>query len=201
MSHDTWVHRGVRRLVRPLVDTPITPNHITTLRLAGGIAAAAAVASGTDEGFQLGALLFVVSFVLDRADGELARLSGKTSAWGHMFDLWSDAACNALIFIGLGIGLANGGLGAWATPMGFLSGGAIAVILWAVVRVEAQDGARGAELGSIGGFDPDDAVLFVPLALALGWAEPLLQVAAVAAPVFAVLFLWIFRTQLRLRAV
>ena len=40
MSHNTWIHRGVRILVRPLAKTPVTPNQITTLRLLTGIGAA-----------------------------------------------------------------------------------------------------------------------------------------------------------------
>lgn len=196
MSHNTWVHQGVRRLVRPLVDTPVTPNQITVGRLVTGLAAAGALAWGTDEGRILGAALFCVSFVLDRADGELARLSGKSSPGGHLFDLWSDSVCNALIFVGLGVGLQNGGV-AWATPMGLVAGASVALILWMVLRVEASNGARGAELGSVGGFDPDDAILFVPLALFMGWAEGLLWAAALVTPVVALLFFLLFRSQLR----
>jgi hypothetical protein len=44
-----------------------------------------------------------VSFLLDRADGELARQTGKCSAVGHRFDLCSDYAANATIFLGLGL--------------------------------------------------------------------------------------------------
>ncbi|MCH8834893.1 MAG: CDP-alcohol phosphatidyltransferase family protein, partial [Proteobacteria bacterium] len=65
--------------VRPLVGTAVTPNHLTTLRLATGLAAAGALAVGTSPWQHVGAAIFVVSLVLDRADGELARLAGKTS--------------------------------------------------------------------------------------------------------------------------
>ena len=40
----------------------------------------------------LGALLLVLSNFLDHTDGELARISGKTSRVGHLYDLASDAA-------------------------------------------------------------------------------------------------------------
>jgi len=47
MSHNTWIHRVVRvSLVKPLINIPVTPNHLTTARLLTGIAAAALVAKG-----------------------------------------------------------------------------------------------------------------------------------------------------------
>ncbi len=48
MSHNTWIHRTVRIAVRPLAAGPITPNQVTTLRLAVGLVAAAALAHGDD---------------------------------------------------------------------------------------------------------------------------------------------------------
>ncbi len=42
----TYVHYVGRWLIRPLVNTPVTPNHLTTLRLLTGIAAAVAFAMG-----------------------------------------------------------------------------------------------------------------------------------------------------------
>ncbi len=41
MSHNTWIHRAVRVAVRPLAAGPITPNQVTTLRLAVGLGAPA----------------------------------------------------------------------------------------------------------------------------------------------------------------
>ena len=196
MSHDTWTHKGVRRIVRPLVATPVTPNHITGLRLLSGLAAAAAVALGTETGFQVGAVLFVISFLLDRADGEFARLGQKSSPGGHVFDLWSDAISNTAIFIGLGIGLRGSGLGGWEIAMGCAAGLSVAGIFWMVFRIEATDGPRGAELRSYGGFDADDAIIVVPIAVLLGWADGLLWAAALFAPAFAIVFLWIFRRRI-----
>ena len=57
ISHNTYIHRMVRPAVRPLVATGITPNHLTTVRLAGGLAAAAAVAVGTAAWHYAGSVL------------------------------------------------------------------------------------------------------------------------------------------------
>ena len=183
--------------MRPLAGTRITPNHVTTLRLAGGLAAAAAYAVGTTGWDYAGSALFVVALVLDRADGELARLGGKTSSWGHTYDLIADSISNAAAFIGIGIGLRDSLLGWWALPIGATAGGSIAFILWMTIQIEAREGARAAELGGGAGFDPDDAVLMVPLAMALGGGVPLHVVAVVGTPAFAVYFYWHFRAKLR----
>jgi phosphatidylglycerophosphate synthase len=197
MSHDTWIHHVARVAVRPLAKTAVTPNQLTTVRLATGIAAAGMLAVGRDPWPDVAGGVFVLAMVLDRADGELARMTGKTSPFGHAYDLAADAFCNALIFVALGVGLRDSAFGLWAIPMGALAGLAIAAILWMVVRIEAVAGARAAELGGFAKFDPDDAMLAVPLAIWFGGATALLVAAAVGAPLFAVLFYIKFRDQLR----
>ncbi|MEN8131194.1 MAG: CDP-alcohol phosphatidyltransferase family protein [Pseudomonadota bacterium] len=196
MSHNTWLHRLVRIGVIPLVNTPVTPNQITTLRLLTGVACAALFALGP-AWHLYAALLFVVSMLLDRADGVLARITGKTTPWGHRYDLFSDGFSNALVFIGIGVGLRDSALGLWSIPMGFLAGLAVAMILWLVVKVERLEGQRAAELGNLAGFDPDDAMLVVPLAVILGWAKALLMAAAIGAPAFAIFMGLHFRSKLR----
>ncbi len=197
MSHNTWIHRTVRVAVRPLVATPLTPNHVTIVRLVTGLAAAGAFAHGGEAWRHWGAGIFLLSMFLDRADGELARLSGKSSARGHFFDLISDALSNALAFAGLGIGLRDSMFGTWAPLMGLVAGAAIAAILLLVVRLEDLHGARAGELRGAAGFDPDDAMLVVPLAVWLGGADWLLLAAAVGAPGFALFMALKFRARWR----
>ncbi len=161
------------------------------------MAAAGALAVGDSPWQHVGAAIFVVSLVLDRADGELARLAGKTSPWGHTYDLTADAAADALVFVGLGVGLRESVLGQWAIPMGIVAGVSVAAIFWLVLRVEALEGERAAELPGIAGFDVDDSILIVPIAVWLGGTVPLLVAAAIGAPAFAMFFV---RVLLRRRA-
>ncbi len=198
MSHNTWIHKIARAtIVRPLAKTPVTPNQVTTVRLVAGVGASMAVAQGSVEWANYGAVLFILSMLLDRADGDLARMTGRTSPGGHTYDLFADAFCNALIFVGLGIGLRAGEFGLWAIPMGMLAGAAVATILMLVIRIESLQGARAAEIGGVFGFDPDDAMLAIPLAILLGWSEGLLIAAVIGAPAFALFFLFLFRKLLR----
>ncbi len=197
MSHDTWIHRAARVVARPRVGTPVTPNQVTTLRLAAGLAAAAALAQGEADWRHWGAGIFILGLFLDRLDGELARLGGKTSPWGHRYDLFSDGLSNMLAFLGLGVGLRAGDFGAWAPAMGLVAGLAIAAILWLVVRMESLHGARAAELGAAAGFDPDDGLIAVPVLVWLGLSDWLLAAACLGAPAFGIYMALKFRSVLR----
>lgn len=179
-------------MVRPLVNTSVSPNQITSLRLASGICAAAALAIGDNWWSRFACVVFVISVVLDRADGELARLSGKTSQQGHQYDLFADSCSNVLIFIGLGVGLRNSVLGLWSVPLGVVAGLSVAAVFWLVLQIEAEQGQRAAELPGFAGFDADDAILIVPVVIWLGWSVPLLIAAAAGAGTFAVFFYWQF---------
>src|SRR5271165_7108056 len=102
-----WDARLARRLVAPLKDSWLTPNHLTTLRLGVGLVAAAAFTPGTYAWSNVAALLLCWSNFLDHADGELARISGKGSRIGHLYDLVSDAVVTILSFIAMGVGVAG----------------------------------------------------------------------------------------------
>jgi archaetidylinositol phosphate synthase len=197
MSHNTWIHRLARvTLVKPLVGTSVKPNQLTTVRLICGVSAAVMLAIGAPPWSFVGAGVFLLGMFLDRADGDYARLTGQTSKSGHTYDLISDALCNALIFVGLGIGLRAGEHGLFALPMGLVAGLAVGAILWLVIKIEELEGQRAAELGNLAGFDPDDAVIIVPVAIWFGASEGLLLAAAIGAPGFALFFYWFFRRKL-----
>ena len=57
---------------------------------------------------------------------------------------------------------------------------------------ENRKGPRAAEIKGVAGFDPDDAMLLVPIAILLGWSEGLLLAAAIVAPQFTLFFYWLF---------
>ena len=198
MSHNTWIHRIVRPIVRPLAKSPVTPNHLTGLRLATAVAAAVMLAIGDPAWTYAAGVVFLISLFLDRADGELARQSGKSSPWGHRFDLIADYSANVLAFLGLGIGLRGGALGPGAIAMGLVAGCAIVGIFWLISRIERQGGAGAAAFPTAAGFDPDDAMLVVPLAIFLNVEQPILIAAAIGAPCFFLWTWWRFRRQLAL---
>jgi len=197
IQYNTWIHRLVRILVRPLAGTPVTPNHLTTLRLITGIAAALGYGVGEAPWVVWASAVFVVSVLLDRGDGELARLTGQTSEAGHRYDIKVDAICNTAILIGVGVGLRHSALGMWAIPMGVVGGLSVAAIAALVIRFERDKGARSFHVQGVAGFDPDDAILIIPLAMVLGAGVPLLVAATVAAPIAALVFFFEVRRRRR----
>jgi phosphatidylglycerophosphate synthase len=75
--------------------TSITPTQITGLGFGLGVAAAACFTRAGDGWLLAGALLFQLSFVLDCADGKLARLKDN----GTMFGTWLDFVFDQLRFL------------------------------------------------------------------------------------------------------
>jgi len=195
MSQDTLIHRSIRPAIRAVARTRLAPNHVTAARLATGVASAVLLGTGDDRWFTLAAGLFAFSFLLDRADGELARQTGKSSPAGHRFDLCSDYAANVAIFLGLGFGMRDV-LGDGAILLGCLAGLGIVAIFALVDRIERSDGPGTGIFPPVAGCDPDDAMIIVPIGICLGAAPYILWAAAIGAPGFFVWTCWRLRRQL-----
>ena len=190
MSYNTWIHKFSRQLVKPLVDTPVTPNHLTSGRLVFGVAAAVCFAFGDTIWNWSGTVCFLISMLLDRADGELARLSGKSSQFGALYDLVTDAICNSALFIGIGAGLTDSSLGNWSILLGIIAGLFVNIIFLAIIQLTNEAGTdEAAAFNSLAGFDPDDAIALVPIGVLLELAQYLLIAAAVVTPIVSVFIL------------
>ena len=114
--------RLARLLIRPFAGTPLHPNHVTTVSLLLGIASGAVFAVGGPDLAWLGALLFVLAVLVDHMDGELARMTGKTSRFGHYYDYVVGSLNYTVLFAGLGWGLSETELGATALWVGLAAG-------------------------------------------------------------------------------
>jgi phosphatidylglycerophosphate synthase len=184
-----WDARLARRLVTPLKQSWVTPNHLTTLRLAVGLGAAWAFTFGTYGWSNLAALLLILSNFLDHTDGELARISGKSSRIGHLYDLVSDALVTILLFIAIGVGVGLGeGAGLPVPPalIGALAGSAIALIFLLRMRIEDMLGKAGTRQAAIGGFETEDILYLLPLVTVCNGLTRFLVAAAIGAPLFAI---------------
>ena len=190
MSGTSWSHVIARPLVRPMIGTPIRPNHLTTLRLLTGLAACTALAVGTRGGTWWGGWLWILSAFLDRADGELARLGKLTSPAGHLYDTYADITVNALLFVAIGVGLRHTWLGGWAIPLGLVAG--LSLLLGSIFshQLELRSPPGTKAYSGRWGFDPEDALyLMAPLAW-LGWLAPVLIGAAIGATAIMLLTAW-----------
>ncbi len=184
----TWDGRLARRLVQPLVGSPVTPNHLTTLRLAIGIAGAAALAVGSYRWLNIGAFLIVLSNFVDHTDGELARISGKSSRLGHYYDLACDAVVTILLFTGLGIGVTSYDQASSFSPivLGGVTGFAVALIFYLRMRIESHLGKTGVEQSFAAGFETEDVLYLLPLVTLFDAVATFLVFASIGASIFAV---------------
>lgn len=194
-----WDARLARRLIAPLKDSWVTPNYLTTVRLGVGLAAAGCFLPGTCGWSNLAALLLIVSNFLDHTDGELARISGKTSRLGHLYDLASDAVVTVLLFVamGAGIGAGRGPLGVAPVLLGAFAGVAIALIFWLRLRIEALGGKSASQQAAMGGFETEDVLYLLPLVTLCNGVAPFLVAASIGAPLFALWVSYDYRRLLR----
>jgi CDP-L-myo-inositol myo-inositolphosphotransferase len=104
----------------------ITPNQITLVAFAAAVAAAAAFVAHAPL---LAAVLVTLASVLDGSDGEVARLTHRSSRFGGFFDAVLDRVADGLLFTGAAIYLAT------SDDLADSFGSAVAVIVVAVSGV------------------------------------------------------------------
>lgn len=90
--------------------TPLTPNHLSIASLVLGVAAGVAFSAPTPGRLAAGACAYLACNVLDCADGQLARLTGRGSKLGYVVDGAIDYAATISVFLGLTLSLAARGL-------------------------------------------------------------------------------------------
>ena len=200
MKMTLWDQRLAAILVRPLVKTPVTPNHVTTLSLAVGLVGAGLLAAGESSLANWGAGLFMVARVLDHFDGELARQKKLQSRFGYYFDYVSGATSYGALFFCIGVGLNQGPLGSWALVLG--TAGAVSAILSMFLNLDIDKIQGGDESGDavgypgIAGFELEDGIyLLAPITWA-GYLMEFFVAAGIGATVYTI---WTFWTLLVLK--
>ena len=165
----------MRPLARPLIRLGVTPNQITASNLIVGLATVGAMAWGTAAANVFAGFAWLFACLLDRLDGEVARIGNMCTPGGHKFDCFVDTTLSSIYFLALGVGLRGA-----PQPFGWI---AVACGLIACVSqltlsqvAEAFDSQSddGKILASRWGFDADDALyllgplLWLPVAVRLG---------------------------------
>src|SRR5262249_43910563 len=174
MIGTSWCHGLARLLVRPLVGTGVTPNHLTTLRLLTGLLACAALLPADGAWLGWAGWLWLASQLLDRADGELARIGDMATPGGHRYDYIVDNVVNPGFFIALGFGLRESALGVAAVALGLWTAAALYVCgYWSEALERLEGTGRKAYSGTFG-FDPDDLLYLLAPIVWLGWRAELL---------------------------
>jgi phosphatidylglycerophosphate synthase len=132
----------------------------------------------------------MLACLFDHADGELARMTGRTTTFGHYYDLIADALVLTALFLGIGAGLSVGEAGERALHLGMLAGGATGLIVLLRLELERRAGRSATRQPNLLGFELQDLMYLVAPVTWLGGLEPFLILAAIGAPLYALLVLW-----------
>ena len=110
----TLYHPAARRLARWLVPTPVTPNmvSVTGAAMVAGAGIFYSVIGGA-TGVAIGFALHILWHVVDGADGDLARMTGRASPHGEMIDGMCDYGGHAALYLLLAAAL-DDVIGPWA---------------------------------------------------------------------------------------
>jgi phosphatidylglycerophosphate synthase len=184
-------------MTRRLSATSITPNQMTLVSVAIGLAGAPFFLSERPLLQTIGALLFLLHSIVDGCDGELARLKFEESRWGGILDFWGDNLVHISVFGAIAIGWSRAEGKAWPLLLGAAAiAGTLAsagFAYWQTMR-RPKEGPLFTNVteSTAAGSDVVNALsrrdfIYVVLALSLlGKANWFLALAAVGAPAFFV---------------
>lgn len=116
----TVYHPAARRLARALAGTPVTPNMVSIFGALMVIAAGVLYAHiGTPTAIALGFAIHLLWHVVDGADGDLARMTGRASPSGEVVDGLCDYGGHTVLYLLLASGLDDAlGTTAWVLAIG-----------------------------------------------------------------------------------
>jgi len=106
------VLNNLRETLRPALEkmgkgfaaTGLSPNFWTFVGLGFALIAAIVYGMGIEFGLIIGGILLLVSGFFDMVDGQVARITGKTSKKGEYLDSMFDKISEVAIFLGILIG-------------------------------------------------------------------------------------------------
>jgi archaetidylinositol phosphate synthase len=190
MAAKPWDSRIAHALVLPLRDTRVHPNHVTTAALLSGVGAAALYAIATPAAADAAAACWVLTSILDHADGELARLTGRVSEFGHRYDRAADLIVKLSLFAGMGASLRHGPLQHWGLLLGVLGGASLVTIFLLRGEMARRSGVGAFKQPIAGGFELEDILYVIAPLTWLGWLGPFLVCTAIGTPLFALWCAW-----------
>jgi len=182
---------------RFLASTPVTPNQMTLISIAIGLAGAPFFLSGLWPWQTAGALLFLAHSILDGCDGELARLKFQESRRGGILDFWGDNIVHSVIFACMAAGWARATGEAWPWLLGAAAVlGTLAsawFVYWRVMRPKDDTGPLYTSVSAtasdwltrlLDALSRRDFIYLVVAFALFGKASWLLVLTAVGAPTF-----------------
>lgn len=181
-------------VTRRLVWTALTPNGMTGVSLAVGLAGAPFFLSGVPEWQVAGALLFLLHSILDGCDGEIARLKFLESSGGAALDFWGDNVVHVAVFgcMALGWSIASGS--PWPLFLGVVAVASTLVAAFAEaphkVAGPTRSASRSFSARVVDALSNRDFIYLIIALAAFGKAAWFLVFVAIGTPLFVLLRLW-----------
>jgi 1L-myo-inositol 1-phosphate cytidylyltransferase / CDP-L-myo-inositol myo-inositolphosphotransferase len=190
---------------RRLAATSITPNQMTLISVAVGLAGAPLFLSSLAPLQTIGALLFLAHSILDGCDGELARLKFLESRWGGILDFWGDNVVHGAVFACMAIGWHRANNEFWPLLLGacavIATLGSAGIVYWRVMHRKAEGGPLYTSVSAtpsrrftrmLDALSRRDFIYLVVALALLGRADWFLLLTAIGAPIY--FFILVFLT-------
>ncbi|RNJ75770.1 MAG: CDP-alcohol phosphatidyltransferase family protein [Nitrosopumilus sp. H13] len=167
---------ALEKIGRGFASTGLSPDFWTVTGL--GVAALSAVVYGLGMQYALiiGGVLLLASGFLDVVDGQVARVSGRTSARGSYLDSVFDKIAEVAVFLGILIG-------GYADPLLVM----LAITMSLLVSyARAKSDALGVSLGGVGIGERAERLLVVAIVGIAGYMDYAMAIVAVIAGITVV---------------
>jgi phosphatidylglycerophosphate synthase len=206
---DGFMARHVERPIsltisRHLAPTAVTPNQMTLVSIALGLAGAPFFLSAQGLWQTTGSLLFLAHSILDGCDGELARLKFQESRSGGVLDFWGDNVVHIVTFACMAVGWGRAIDQAWPLLLGAAAVlgnlGSAGLVYWRVMRTKDAAGPLYTSVSTSPGrrlawlLDALSRRDFIYLVVALalfGKANWFLLLASLGAPAYFILLVFL----------
>lgn len=152
----------LEKIGKAFASTGLSPNFWTMVGLVFALVAALVYGLGLEFGLIIGGILLLVSGFFDMVDGQVARVTGKTSQKGSYLDSMFDKIAEVAVFLGLLIG-------GYAEPYLVM----LAITLSLLVSyARAKSDALNIKLQGVGIGERAERLLVIAIIGIIGYMEP-----------------------------
>lgn len=161
----------LEKIGKAFASTGLSPNFWTLICLVFALASALVYGLGLEFGLIIGGILLLVSGFFDMVDGQVARITGKTSKKGSYLDSMFDKIAEVAIFLGLLVG-------GYAEPYLVM----LAITLSLLVSyARAKSDALNIKLQGVGIGERAERLLVIAIIGIIGYMEPAVIIVVIIA--------------------
>ncbi len=161
----------LEKIGKTFASTGLSPNFWTMVGFVFALVAALVYGLGLEFGLIIGGILLLVSGFFDMVDGQVARVTGKTSQKGSYLDSMFDKIAEVAIFLGLLVG-------GYAEPYLVM----LAITLSLLVSyARAKSDALNIKLQGVGIGERAERLLVIAIIGIIGYMEPAVIIVVIIA--------------------